>query len=169
MVSRQETARPLLTPGEVMQLPPQDELLLVSGLAPIRAKKLRYYEDRNFTARATTPPRLSEEIYADRPKACGDEWAGRVRGTDPRLTPKTFGDFDEAGAENEGGLQHQLPLVAEPKVPEREMAANEFAATDDDADAPADKKALDQARRAMTLRRAVAISRNDDLMPTLEG
>src|SRR5258707_6973484 len=26
MVSRQETARPLLTPGEVMQLPPDDEL-----------------------------------------------------------------------------------------------------------------------------------------------
>ena len=51
MVSRQETARPLLTPGEVMQLPPTDELVLVSGLAPIRAKKLRYYEDRNFTAR----------------------------------------------------------------------------------------------------------------------
>ena len=27
MVSRQETARPLLTPGEVMQLPPEDELV----------------------------------------------------------------------------------------------------------------------------------------------
>ena len=40
----------MLTPGEVMQLPPADELVLVSGLAPIRAKKLRYYEDRNFTA-----------------------------------------------------------------------------------------------------------------------
>src|SRR6185312_6308046 len=36
MISRQETARPLLTPGEVMQLPPADELVLVSGLAPIR-------------------------------------------------------------------------------------------------------------------------------------
>ena len=31
MVSRQETARPLLTPGEIMQLPPSDELVLVSG------------------------------------------------------------------------------------------------------------------------------------------
>jgi len=34
MVSRQETARPLLTTGEVMQLPPKDELVLVSGMAP---------------------------------------------------------------------------------------------------------------------------------------
>ena len=45
MVSRQETARPLLTSGEVMQLPPDDELVLVSGCHPIRAKKVRYYED----------------------------------------------------------------------------------------------------------------------------
>ncbi|WP_163467758.1 type IV secretory system conjugative DNA transfer family protein, partial [Klebsiella michiganensis] len=42
MVSRQETARPLLTPGEVMQLPPDDELVLISGCHPIRASKARY-------------------------------------------------------------------------------------------------------------------------------
>ena len=34
MISRQETARPLLTAGEVMQLPPSEELVLVSGLSP---------------------------------------------------------------------------------------------------------------------------------------
>jgi type IV secretion system protein VirD4 len=45
MVSRSETARPLLTPGEIMQLPPADEIVMVSGLHPIRAKKARYYED----------------------------------------------------------------------------------------------------------------------------
>ena len=33
MVSRQETARPLLTPGEVMQLPPADEIVMVAGYA----------------------------------------------------------------------------------------------------------------------------------------
>ena len=48
MVSRQETARPLLTPGEVMQLPPEDAVVMVSSVAPIRAKKLRYYVDANF-------------------------------------------------------------------------------------------------------------------------
>ena len=41
-----------------MQLPADDELVLVSGIAPIRAKKLRYYEDRNFSARVLTPPSL---------------------------------------------------------------------------------------------------------------
>ena len=37
---RQETARPLLTPGEVMQLPPTDEIVMVSGHPPVRAHKI---------------------------------------------------------------------------------------------------------------------------------
>jgi type IV secretory pathway TraG/TraD family ATPase VirD4 len=55
MVSRQETARPLLTPGEVMQLPPRKEIVMVAGTPPIRAKKVRYYEDRRFTERVLPP------------------------------------------------------------------------------------------------------------------
>jgi type IV secretion system protein VirD4 len=57
MVSRQETARPLLTPGEVMQLPSDDELVLVSGVPPIRAKKVRYFEDPRLTERVLPPPK----------------------------------------------------------------------------------------------------------------
>jgi type IV secretion system protein VirD4 len=57
MVSRQETARALLTPGEVMQLPHTDEIILVSGLPPIRAKKARYYEDRRLDGRKFPPPK----------------------------------------------------------------------------------------------------------------
>ncbi|KJC45271.1 conjugal transfer protein TraG [Bradyrhizobium sp. LTSP857] len=56
MVSRQETARPLLTPGEVMQLPPTDEIVMVAGTPPIRAKKARYYEDHRFTERVLAAP-----------------------------------------------------------------------------------------------------------------
>ena len=59
MVSRQETARPLLTPGEVMQLPPDGELILVSGCPPIRAKKARYFEDPEMQARILPPPALT--------------------------------------------------------------------------------------------------------------
>src|SRR5215467_8578579 len=62
MVSRQETARPLLTPGEVMQLPTADELLLVSGMHPIRARKARYYEDRRLSERILPPPALEKHI-----------------------------------------------------------------------------------------------------------
>ncbi|MFG1394865.1 conjugal transfer protein TraG [Xanthobacter agilis] len=59
MVSRSETARPLLTPGEVMQLPTTDEIVMVAGTPPIRAKKARYYEDARFRDRLLPPPTRS--------------------------------------------------------------------------------------------------------------
>jgi len=55
MVSRQETQRALMTPGEVMQMSPADEVVMVSGTPPILAKKLRYFQDRNFTVRVMPP------------------------------------------------------------------------------------------------------------------
>src|SRR5258705_12460299 len=71
MVSRQETARPLLTPGEVMQLPPGDELVLVSGVPPIRARKARYFEDPRLTDRVLEPPAAREHNGAHPP----DDWS----------------------------------------------------------------------------------------------
>ena len=56
MVSRSETARPLLTPGEVMQLPPTDEVVMIAGTPPIRAKKARYYEDTRLKERILPAP-----------------------------------------------------------------------------------------------------------------
>lgn len=55
MVSRQEVARPLLTPGEVMQLPPTDALVFVGGSPPIRARKLRYFAEPAFASRVRRP------------------------------------------------------------------------------------------------------------------
>lgn len=76
MVSRQETARALLTPGEVMQLPADKALVMVSGLPPIKAKKLAYYNDSNFIRRLLAPPPLSTKGYADRPASRPDDWSG---------------------------------------------------------------------------------------------
>ncbi|MBY0510066.1 MAG: conjugal transfer protein TraG [Rhodospirillaceae bacterium] len=104
MVSRQETARPLLTPGEVMQLAPADELVLVSGSPPIRAKKLRYYEDPNFTGRVLPPPRLQEGRYLDCPSPRSDDWSGHVRTMDVRLAAKT------EDAEAEGDLKKETRI-----------------------------------------------------------
>jgi type IV secretion system protein VirD4 len=75
MVSRQETARPLLTPGEVMQLPPNEAVVMVSSVAPIKAKKLRYYADANFTPRVLAPPVLSVGRYTDVPPSRPDDWS----------------------------------------------------------------------------------------------
>ena len=90
MVSRQETARPLLTPGEVMQLPNDEELVLVSGCNPIRAKKARYYEDAELKARILPPPTLFES----RPLV----WPGRAQNrTQRRLGRRYCGDAGSGG------------------------------------------------------------------------
>ena len=91
MVSRQETSRPLLTPGEVMQLSPREEIVLVSGLSPIRAQKLRYFEDRNFTARRLPPPVLSDDGFVDLPAAWPNDWI------DERDCKMTEGKLDAPG------------------------------------------------------------------------
>jgi type IV secretion system protein VirD4 len=101
MVSRQETARPLLTPGEVMQLPPDDSLVMVSGHPPIKAKKLRYYQDRNFTGRVLPAPVLAGGVYADRPAERPDDWSELA----PLGAPSSSAG-DVGGMAGEGG--HQL-------------------------------------------------------------
>ncbi|MBN9262550.1 MAG: IncP-type conjugal transfer protein TraG, partial [Hyphomicrobium sp.] len=84
-VSEQETARPLLTPGEILQLPANDALVLVSGVAPIRAHKLQYYADRNFLARRLPAPTLISGGYADTPPSRAHDWPSEVRPTHPKL------------------------------------------------------------------------------------
>jgi len=84
-ISEQETPRPLLTPGEVMQLPQDEALVLVSGVPPIRARKLRYYADRNLLARCLPAPTQEEHAIIDTPSARGDDWSGRTCNIDTRL------------------------------------------------------------------------------------
>ena len=99
MVSRQETARPLLTPGEVMQVPPSDELVLVSGVHPIISKKARYYEDRRFQERILPPPSLAD-LAKKRFTSCHDGWSALppIAAGPKRITGGSFNeDPDNAG------------------------------------------------------------------------
>src|SRR5262245_43316036 len=95
MVSRQETARPLLTPGEVMQLPSADVLVPVSGCHPIRAKKVRYYEDRQMQSRILPPPTPASSVdrEADEVNPIADHpWAEAiVRPAQPTEDPDNAG------------------------------------------------------------------------------
>src|SRR3546814_11108343 len=63
-------SRQLLTPGEIMQLPPTDEIVMAAGTPPIRAKKARYYEDARFKERILPPPELARPAEG-RP----DDWS----------------------------------------------------------------------------------------------
>jgi type IV secretion system protein VirD4 len=141
MVSRQETARPLLTPGEVMQLPPADELVLVSGVPPIRAKKARYFEDPRLTERVLAPPAATEQ---GRTRSV-DDWSllpvpAVSAGREVRSQAETqIDDPANAGIRREPELpQH------EEVVPEQASPGQEFVFGEDDTD--------DDAARARALR-----------------
>jgi type IV secretion system protein VirD4 len=155
MVSRQETARALLTPGEVMQLPPVDELVLVAGHAPVRAKKLRYYEDSTFKGRILPSPTLGNGGYADLPEPRPTDWRDHVRGIDSRL-----GEIgDETGDEAGGGLEqvrHPAHEI-EPAAPVEPATADVLGLGDEDSDAATDQRTMDQARSLAASRGVYAI------------
>jgi len=134
MVSRQESARPLLTPGEIMQLPPGDELVLVSGLHPVRAKKARYYEDRQLKARVLAPP-TPKPSRGDRAQAHGpaDDWTTlappkvRTASITPAHTTKPVDDEDPAngGIRREPELGDHEEVVTPRPAPTREFEFGE--------------------------------------------
>jgi len=167
MVSRQETARPLLTPGEVMQLPADEEIVMVSGQPPIRAKKLRYFEDANFTGRVCPPPALAADgPFTDRPPSRADDWSGQVRAPHADLVKPwselvSNGDEDDGGLKRHPALPDEAPAKAEPeKAPDAGLLDDEFD--------PNDAKRMDQlARNAAVVRRAHAMDQaDDDLIPS---
>ena len=53
MIADQETARPLLTPGEVLTFSNEETLVFVKGMSPLRARKLRYFQDGAHEASLT--------------------------------------------------------------------------------------------------------------------
>ncbi|PZQ20171.1 MAG: conjugal transfer protein TraG, partial [Stenotrophomonas acidaminiphila] len=120
MVSRQETARPLLTPGEVMQLPPDEAVVMVSSVAPIKAKKLRYYADANFKRRVLLPPALAEGQYADAPPLRPDDWSGLAIPAVPAALATA--SADGLGSTDDGGLRRQ-PELSETVAYDPEQAA----------------------------------------------
>ena len=164
MVSRQETARALLTPGEIMQLPPQDELVLVSGMAPIRERKLRYFADRNFTSRVAPPPALPNGQCADWPDPRADDWSGIVRGPDARLGRS---DAVEEPTEDGGLEQQRHPGLPEQSAPLSETTPDPALALVDEDDVTADQRAMDQARGLTAVARGYALNEGShrDLVP----
>jgi type IV secretion system protein VirD4 len=158
MVSRQETARPLLTPGEVMQLPHDDELVLVSGCHPIRAKKARYYEDHQLQARILPPPTPAAgttlDGNAEKPiPAAKDDWQGAV--VAPPATDTE--DPANAGIRREPELPEHEDIIKAPRRP-----AQEFDLPDDEADDDAQRLRVLQ-RQVRATARQVSLDPADDM------
>jgi type IV secretion system protein VirD4 len=120
MVSRQETARPLLTPGEVMRLAPDEEIVLVSGLPPIRAQKVRYYEDKRLARRVLPAPASSAVQVGVKDAHSARDWTD-LPAVGPRLKPggaSTIGASSDDDPAN-GGIRR------EPELPEHEAVVSE--------------------------------------------
>lgn len=162
MVSRQETARQLLTPGEVMQLPPDDELVLVAGLSPIRAKKLRYFRDPNFAGRVGPAPVLTAGPYVDRPPMRGDDWTTCGAHSEPPAAEVPAAP----DLEDDGGRQQQL----QPELSDGVAAKVDVREPDlfqDDDDVAATTRAMDQSKSLSVVVRGHALNEaaDRDLVP----
>ncbi|ARP67742.1 conjugal transfer protein TraG [Mesorhizobium sp. WSM1497] len=148
MVSRQETARALMTPGEIMQLPPTDAIVMVSGLFPIRARKARYFSDPRLAARVLLPPKPETASGPLRP----DDWTGATVPAVPEgnsLQSRTSEDAQNEDSAN-GGIRRQPELLEHEDVaPERAVQrSDEFDLDRDESDDHAlRRRAVDQAMR----------------------
>jgi type IV secretion system protein VirD4 len=146
MVSRQETARPLLTAGEVMQLPPSDEIVLISGMPPIRARKARYFEDRRLAERVRPPPGVGAFAPQGHGQRGVDDWTALPA---PKRAVQDDRNVNANDDPANGGIRRQ------PALPEHEAVASEqtrpsaeLAVVDDESGA--------RALRSAALRRRVA-------------
>jgi type IV secretion system protein VirD4 len=147
MISRSETARALLTPGEILQLPQTDEVVLLSGAPPIKAKKARYYADRRLQSRVLTAP----ENYSQRADArATDDWSALPPiEPDPKSYEEGGRRIDPAngGLRREPDLPQHVEVIARPKSPAAEF---DFAEADG---ADADQSAANGERIRHTMER----------------
>jgi type IV secretion system protein VirD4 len=150
MVSRQETARPLLTPGEVMQLPPGDELVLVSGVPPIRAKKARYYEDIRLTERLLPPSQHGNTQSVSSPS---DDWSRSSAPVANQEANSSSGSGIDDPAN--GGIRREPELPQHEEIlPAQATARAEFSFIEEDPDDDASRARLLLERARATARQA---------------
>ncbi|WP_294542000.1 conjugal transfer protein TraG [uncultured Rhodoblastus sp.] len=154
MVSRSETARPLLTPGEVMQLPPADEIVMLAGTPPIRAKKARYFEDKRLIERVLPPPALAIKPGPSMP----DNWSVLAP---QKPSAALLAEFAKAEDMANGGVRREPELpdhVAIVREATNAPAHEEFAVIDDEPE--------DAARQARVLRQQMrGLARQASLDP----
>jgi len=132
MESEQETPRPLLTPGEILQLPGSEALVMVGNLPPYRAKKIMYYQDPRFSQRAWLPaPDGHEEQWRELIRQPENHWF-----SSPRTEPQSKGPCCDGtvtdGLAATGGVDtvlaerdHEVELP-DAAIPEHDMAMPEI-------------------------------------------
>ena len=111
---------------------------MVSSMAPIKAKKLRYYADANFKRRVLPPSALADGQYADTPPARADDWSGLAIPAVPTAPATESADgLENLDSADDGGPRRQ-PELSETVAYDPELAAPaaDLALFDDDDDLP---------------------------------
>ena len=131
---------------------------MISGCAPIRAKKARYFEDPEMNARILPPPARTApkasppEMNATAPWE-GD-WAGAVVAAAPASATE---DPANAGIRREPELPEHEEIVPEPAKP-----VHEFEPIDDEPDDDVQRQRIMQ-RTFGTVARQVSLDPGDDM------
>jgi type IV secretion system protein VirD4 len=129
---------------------------MISGVHPVRARKVRYYEDPRFQGRILKPSRIVPIDLAMRP----DEWSGRAP-----IPPsaKLLAALNKKIRDQNGGIRR------EPEMPQHEevvlkspSADSEFDAAPDESDAEA-VQAVTLNRSMQGLARAVSLDPDDKM------
>jgi len=135
MISKSETARALLTPGEIQELPPSDEIVMMAGAHPIRAKKARYFNDKRLAGRIQSPPMV--KAAADHAGARHD-WQGRLAKAPVQINRPAITEDDpdsdpaNAGIRTEPELPIHEDIAPPPKPVTKEFDFDRDEQSDDD-------------------------------------
>jgi type IV secretion system protein VirD4 len=136
-----------------MQLPPTDEVVMVAGVHPIRAKKARYFADPRFVERVLPAPATQPSGTAPQP----DDWTTLEQPPRVEIKAPVASAASGKGAANpvdtananirrEPGLPDHEEVVREPLAPRPEFAFDDM--DPPDADATLQRRMLRIARQA---------------------
>jgi type IV secretion system protein VirD4 len=153
MVSKAESPRPLLTPGEIMQLPPDEEVVMLAGTPPIRASKARYFKDPRLMERIGRPPRPWRA-----PAPPHDDWTAQPASRPGPAATATGGTARPPDDGGEGPQPRSLDLVLD--VPPDAPAPRAF-----DFDDPEEHADEDLAAASHFERRLAGVARQASLDP----
>ena len=129
MVSRSETARALLTQGEIMQLPDTEQIVMLAGAPPVHAAKARYYADPRLAGRIGPP--VKPTCMPDQPD--DGAWHGKIVAAispPPAPPPPTPGKTRKVASgrvADDGGIRQEPGLAGHEDIaPQPAAELNEF-------------------------------------------
>lgn len=94
---------------------------MVAGISPIRAKKVRYYEDQRFRDRILPPPSKAEPVESG-----DDEWSSLPLPPKPTLHADNSGSAGDEEDTTESERRRQPELNRVQPVEKKEPIENEF-------------------------------------------